>query len=363
MVEAIIGGSLLLSVFILLPSDSRGWRAGVRGLRYCDWVGMTVFFICSTTFLVPINIGGNTATTGWTSFPVIFCFVAAGISLVFLIIHQRILSSRPAFPKEIFTQPVTNIAFFGNAVCGVLLSMVFYNLVLFWEGVRGMNTIDVGKMLLSVTLTYPAAYGLTGHAIKRWGRIRWATTFGAALSTLSLALMQLMTEDRPIAALIIISMFAGAGCGMFAPAMVNTVIATTDERWHAHAMATRTLLYTAGQCAGVSIGVAIFTNAFRGRLLHVQHADKATQYAIEALRTSDQLLSKIKELRRLSPELVRAAVFALRVVWCVAGVLACITGVTASCFKCPKLPEDSETKGVTPDEERQDGSPEMSTRQ
>ncbi|KAL1873563.1 hypothetical protein Daus18300_003929 [Diaporthe australafricana] len=361
-IEAAIGVFLLAAVSMLLPGDSRCWRARLRELGYCDWGGMLVFFICSVTFLVPINIGGNTAATEWTSPPVISCFVIAGISLGFLIYHQLKLASRPAFPKEIFKRWLTIIAYFGNAVCGMLLSMVFYNLVLFWEGVRGLSTLETGKRLLSATLAYPAAYALTGLAIRKWGKIKWATMVGALLSTLSLGLMQLTTADRPKATLIGISLLAGAACGMFAPAMLNTVIATTESRWHAHAIATRTLLYTAGQCAGISIGVAIFTNAFRGRLLDIHHADEATQNAIEAFKTSGGLLSKIKELKRLSPdgELVRVVVFALQMVWYFALVLALITGIVASVPKCPSLPRDSETE-IDTDVERQDGSPEMLT--
>lgn len=355
-----------MALALLLPGESRAWKDRLRELKGSDWCGMFTFFICSVAILVPINIGGTTEALGWGSAPVLTCFAAGILSLAFLVYHQRRLAKRPVFPQEIFARPATNVAFLGNAVCGILLSMVFYHLVLFWEGIRQKSTVEVGKMLLCVTLTYPAAYASTGIAIKRWGQIKYATAVGATLSTLGLGLMQLMTERAPQAALIVICVCAGVGCGILAPAMVNAVIATTDSQWHPHAMATRTLLYTAGQCVGVSLGLAIFTNAFRTRF-EAHDGDDAAGAAVvrEVLGSPQELVSKLRQLRRLSPggELVRMVVGALRAVWAFACVIAGVTGAAAIFMRFPNLAEDSTTERALPDEERQENSTEMTERQ
>lgn len=364
--EAIIAGMLLLALMFLLPSDSRNRKDVLRELMDCDWKGMFSFFTCSIALLVPINIGGTTENLGWASAPVLSCFAVGVISLGFLIYHQRWLAKRPVFPREIFARPATNVAFLGNAVVGVLISMVFYHLVLFWTGVRQKSMVDVGKMLLSVTLTFPTAFAITGISIKRWGRIKHATALGATLSTLGLGLMQLMTERVPEAAIIVICVCTGAGCGIFAPAMVNAVIATTDSRWHPHAIATRTLLYTAGQCIGVSLGLAIFTNTFRHRF-EAHDGDAAITAAIvrAVLASPQELISKFRELLRLSPggELVRMVVGATRSVWAVACALSGVTGALAILMRFPDLAEDDTTQRALPDEERHENSIEMTQRQ
>ena len=364
-VEIIISGLLLVALAILLPNDSRAPKDRLRELRSCDWIGMIFFFACSTGILVPINIGGTTDSLRWGSRAIVICFVAGLFSLVFLICHQRRLAKRPAFPREVFARKTTNVAFLGNLVCGVLLSMVFYSLVLFWEGVRGKSTVEVGKMLLSVTLTYPAAFALTGIAIRRWGRISWATAAGGLVATLGLGLMQLMTETAPEAALVIICLCAGAGCGIFAPAMVNSIIATTDSRWHAHAIATRTLLYTAGQCIGASFGLAIFTNAFTRRYDALKGDDaRLAEAARQVLGNPQELIGKIRELQQLSPngELIHLVDGALRSVWATACCIAGVTGALAIWYRCPGLAEDSRTGRAVPDEERQENSTEMTQR-
>lgn len=357
---------LFLALSILLPCDKRGRKDMLRELMDCDWKGMFSFFTCSIALLVPINIGGTAENLGWASAPVLSCFAVGVISLGFLIYHQRHLAKRPVFPREIFARPATNVAFLGNTVVGILISMVFYHLVLFWKGVRQKSTVEVGKMLLSVTLTFPVAFAITGIAIKRWGRIKQATAVGATLATLGLGLMQLMTERAPEAAILVICLCAGAGCGIFAPAMVNAVIATTDSRWHPHAIATRTLLYTAGQCIGVSLGLAIFTNSFRHRF-EAHDGDAAIRAAVVrgVLANPQELISKLRELQRLSPggELIKMVVGAIRSVWVFACALAGVTGAAAIFMRFPDLAEDGTIERAPPDEERQENSIEMTQRQ
>lgn len=363
--EAIISAVLFVSLAILLPGEPRSRRDRLRELTGCDWIGMLAFFAFSVGILVPINIGGTTEALGWVSAPVLICFAAGISSLAFLIYYQRHWAKRPAFPREVFTRLATRVAFFGNAVCGVLISMVFYHLVLFWEGVRQKSAVDMAKMLLSVTLPYPVAFAITGLAIRRWGRIKYATAVGAVLATTGLGLMQLMNRNHPQAALLVISSVAAAGCGILAPAMVNAVIATTDSRWHPHAIATRTLLYTAGQCVGVSLGLAIFSNTFRGRFAaHVDDAALGAKVDQLSLGGPQDLIAKITELNLLSPDgkLTRMVVGALRAVWAFACVLAGVTGAAAILMRFPDLAADRTTGSGVPDEERQENSHEMASR-
>ncbi|KAI7773926.1 hypothetical protein LA080_009642 [Diaporthe eres] len=368
LVEAVIAVTLISALVLLLPGESRSLKDRGRELKGCDWLGILLFFGCSVALLVPINIGGTAAGLAWNSPPVIACFAVGLFSLIVLVYQQRYRArrmKRPAFPREIFARRATNIAFLGNAVCGVLLSMVFYHLVLFWDGVRRKSTVETGKMLLSVTLTYPVAFAVTGIAIRRWGHIKYATAAGATLATLGLGLMQLMTERAPQAGLLVICVCAGAGCGIFTPAMVNAVIATTDSRWHSNAIATRTLLYTAGQCIGVSLGLAIFTNVFRHRF-DAHDGDAAIRAAAvkTVLSSPQELVAELPTLWDISPngELARMVVGALRAVWAVACVLAGVTGALAIWMRFPDLAKDSTTERVLPDEERQEDSTEMKPR-
>lgn len=340
--ELVFVGTLFAALVFLLPGWHRGTAHPLQELKRCDWTGMLAFFVCSVATLVPINIGG--AVQRWNSGAVLGSLAGGALSLGFLVYHQRYVAARPAFPREVFGRAVTNAAFLGSLVSGMLLSMVFYNLVLFWEGVRHLRTMRVGQMLLSVTLTYTAAAAATGIAIRACGRVRWATVTGAALSAAGLGLMQLMDAGTPVAGLVVICACAAAGCGVFLPAMINTVLASTDMEWHSHAIAMRTLLYTAGQSVGVSAGLAIFTNNFKYQNMKAHQANGG------GISTPQDLMQVIKDL---PPEVVGLINTALRWVWGVACVLALVAGIVACIPACPELPEDRKMGTVVTDEESQ----------
>ncbi|PSR97236.1 major facilitator superfamily domain-containing protein, partial [Coniella lustricola] len=323
--ELIFSGILFISLAFLLPSWQGRKTKPLTVLKNCDWIGMILFLIYSIATLTPINIGGS--VKGWSSAPVISCFVVSVVSLVALIVHQRHIAKNPAFPREVFSRHVTKFAFVGSVSAGILLSMVFYNLVLFWSGVRHLRTIDVGVMLLSLTLTYTVSAAATGMAIRTWGHIRWATVAGTLFAVLGLGLMYFMSQSTPVYALILISMTAAAGCGIHLPAMINTILASTDKSWHSHAIATRTLLHTAGQCMGVSLGLAIFSHDPHGSLSQ------------SAIITPQSLMRVIKDLPRDSA-VIDVIVYALRWVWGTACVLALVAGTLTCLFKCPPLPKD-----------------------
>lgn len=309
---------------------------------------MVLFLVCSTATLIVINIGGTIQP--WGSPAVISCIVVSVLSLIALAVHQRYIAKNPAFPRQVFSRPVTNVAFLGSLFGGLLLSMIFYNLVLFWEGVRHMDTMDVGVVLLSVSLTYATSAALTGIAIKQCGRIKWATIVGTVFSTLGLGLMYYMTQSTPMAPLIVISMLVASGCGIFLPAMVNTILASTENHWHCHAIAMRMLTYTAGQCMGVSIGLAIFTNVFAKELVTLKNS---TPFDLGGI-TPQSLMRVIKDLPPDS-EVYTLIVNALRCIWVAASVMAFVAGILACVLKCPNLPEDRKA-GIGPadEEKRQD---------
>lgn len=307
---------------------------------------MLLFFISSVTILVPINIGGTIQP--WNSPAVIICLIIGGLSLLVLICHQRDLTEHPAFPSQIFTRPVTNFAFFGSLVSGMLLSMIFYNLVLFWEGVRHLPTMRVGIMMLAVTLSYTMSAAATGVAIRFWGRIKWATITGTVLAEIGLGLMYLLTETAPVGPLVVITMLAAIGCGMYLPAMINTILASTDRELHSHAIAMRTLLYTAGQCIGISMGLAIFTNNFSYEVDKVSHGS-------QSLATTPQgLMQIIKDLPKDS-EIVTLIIMALRWVWGAAAVIGFVAGIPSCLLRCPPLPEDDGAQ-QSDEEQKQDQS-------
>lgn len=344
--QIVIASVLLVALFFLLPQSQIGAKRTLGVLKECDWPGIFLFMIGTVLCLIPINVGGSMAP--WSSPLVIGCLVTGISSLLLLALHQRFYAKHPAFPREIFNKAVTNAAFLGSLISGMLLSMIFYNLVLFWEGVRHLSTIKIGVMLLSVTLTYTLSAAVTGIMVKIWGQVRWASVAGTFCAVVGLGLMYLLDDVVPVPPIIIISMIAAAGCGIMVPAVINTVLASTEKAWHGHAIAMRTLLYTAGQCIGISVGLAIFTNKFQH---HLVRAEGTGNFVF----TPQSLMTVLKDLPADSPA-IEPMTLALRWVWGAGAILALLTGSFLCSFKCPALPKDKAAgrDGDSADSERQD---------
>lgn len=334
--ELILVAPLLAALAFFLPTWKHRQTKLLTVLKKCDWIGMFLFMATSILILVFISTGG--VVSPWGSWETISYLVAGLLCLFNLFLHQRFLAKNPAFPTEVFSKPVTNAAFAGSLVSGMLLNMVFYNLVIFWEGVRQLSTIRVGLMLLSVTLTYAVSAAAVGLIIKKCRHIKWATIVGSLCAVLGLGLMWFMDETMSTPPLVLISIVAATGCGIFLPAMINTILVTTEEVWHSHAIAHRTLVFTAGQCMGISIGLAVFTQAFsNSRYLDIVGKEAGTEVVI----TPQSLLRVIKDLGPGSG-VIHLVVNALRYVWGTACVTAAVTGVVTSIFKCPDLPKERE---------------------
>lgn len=331
--ELIFAAPLLAALAFLLPSWKNRKTKLLDELKNCDWVGMILFMASSILILAFISTGG--VVSPWGSWENVACLIAGLLCLLNLALHQRFLAKNPAFPTEVFSKPVTNAAFAGSLVSGMLLNMVFYNLVIFWEGVRQLSNIGVGLMLLSVTLTYAVSAATVGIIIKSCGHIKWATITGSLCAILGLGLMWFMDETISTPPLVLISIVGAAGCGMFVTAMVNTVLVTTEEVWHSHAIAHRTLMFTAGQCMGISIGLAVFTQAFASsRYLDIASQEAGTEVVI----TPQSLLRVIQDLGP-SSGVIPIVVNALRHVWGTACAIAAVTGVVTCVFKCPSIPK------------------------
>lgn len=336
--QLVFAGPLLIALAILLPKWQNRKTKLSTALKQCDWIGMFLFMASSVLILVFILIGG--AVQPWSSPAVMSCLAVGLACLISLFLHQRLVAKNPVFPKEIFRKPITNIAFAGSLVTGMMLSMVFYNLVLFWQGVRRQSTLKVGLMLLSVTLPYTVSAAAVGLTISICGRIKWAIVAGLVCAVTGLGLMWFMDETTPVAPLILISMLAASGCGIFVPAMISTVLATTEKTWHRHAIAQRTLMFTAGQCTGISVGLAVFTQAFANQRVNLVKVEGGTNLTV----TPQDLLRVIKELAPGS-EIIGLVVNALRWVWGCACVTTLVVGTLACIFKCPVLPKDEEPVG------------------
>lgn len=302
--------------------EINGWRAFAK----CDWPGIIIFVASANALLVLVMIGGTILK--WHPASVITILSTAVVGFTVLIIHQKRIAN-PCFKPELFRKWGSVCAFFSTFTLGLTLSMTFYHLVLFWEGVRDFSPMMVGTVLLCETLTFPVTAAVVGVIIKKTGYVKWASCLGSVVAVVTSGLFWCMDQNTSLSALVIINMGAGIGLGIRHSALIMTVLCTQEKRLHGHAIAMRTLVFSAGQCLGISVGVALFQSNFHYK---VQNTDMLQITAESLLRMMDSLVG--------GHEIKPSIVYALRWVWGATCVVDFIGGILLCTAHCPRVPED-----------------------
>ncbi|KAK3381305.1 major facilitator superfamily domain-containing protein [Podospora didyma] len=297
---------------ILLGFD-RPEEGILPSLRKVDWVGILIFMPSAVALLVPFTMAG--IFFPWASWQAIMSLLLGVSGLTGLAMHQRYYAKNPMFRSSLFARWVTVCSFFGQAVFGVCVNMIFYYLVVFWSGVRGFDEIMTGVALLPETLAIPT------------GRIRWAMLLGWPLTSLSIGLLWFLDTKTPLAILIVINAGVGLGAGIVASSLNVAILATTEKEDNGHAMAMGWLFKSAGMCLGIAIGTAVFTEQMESQLNKMEEPEM----------TAESLLRVLKEVKN-DPAGQEVIVRTLRILWIICCGLSGLAGLLCGLCQYPALP-------------------------
>ncbi|KAK0709460.1 major facilitator superfamily-domain-containing protein [Lasiosphaeria miniovina] len=301
-------------------------------LRKVDWVGILIFMPSAVALLVTFTMAG--IFFAWKSWQAIMSLLLGIGGLATLAVHQRYLAKNPMFRSSLFAKWTTTCSFFGQAVFGVCINMIFYYLVVFWSGVRGFDEILTGVALLPETLSIPVAAIVCGLTMRKTGRICWAMLVGWPLTSLSIGLLWFLDTKTPLAALIVINTGVGLGAGIIASALNVAILATTTREDNGHAMAMGWLFKSAGMCLGIAIGTAVFSVQMESRLRQMDEPEM----------TAESLLRVLKNVKNdLAGQ--EAIVRTLRILWTICCGLSGLAGLLCGSCKYPTLNDRMQAQG------------------
>ncbi|KAK5653372.1 hypothetical protein OQA88_9064 [Cercophora sp. LCS_1] len=313
----------------------------VHSLKKVDWAGICIFIPSAVSFLVPFTLSG--IFFPWASWQAMLPLGLGVGGLAALAFHQRCVAKRPMFRASLFISPVTISAFFGQAVFGMCVNMIFYYLVVYWSGVRGFSEILTGVALLPETFSIPVAAIGCGLAMRHTDRIRWAMFIGWPLTSVSIGLLWFLDTKTPLGALVVINIGVGLGAGTIASALNVALLASTSKEDNGHAMAMGWVFKSAGMCLGIAVGTAVFT-------VGMEHELEGTNgYGAGADVTAESFLRALGDVKQNAADR-DVIVKTLRILWMVCSGLAALAGLFCCSFKYPPLRAHHEKPG--------DGDPE-----
>jgi MFS family permease len=194
----------------------------------------------------------------WTDLRLYGLLAFATICLGALVMWER-RTTHPVLPVQLLASP---IIWRSNATVMCFAAALFASILylpLYLQLGRGVGIGESGLLLLPLTLSIAAASGLTGRAISRTGRLNAYAKIGLSVSTVTLLALAATVSIAPTAAILALTVIAGAGLGtVMAPTQLIVQSASGNARLGA-AVASISVSRSIGGSLGVAIvGALLF---------------------------------------------------------------------------------------------------------
>jgi EmrB/QacA subfamily drug resistance transporter len=291
-----------------------------------DAPGALLFAAGASLLLFALSSAGH--RYAWTS-PVLFGLVALACASLAALAWWERRAPDPVIPVRLLAK---RAILRSNAVvmcfAAALFSAVLY-LPLYLQLGRGFGIGESGLLLLPITLSIALASTLTGRAITRTGWLKPFPVLGLSVSTAAFVALALAVTSAPIAAVLVLTVIAGAGLGT----VMSVTQIVVQEAAGNTALGSATASISVSRSLGGALGVAA-AGAVLYALLARRDAGTASLLA-QLTRDGAATLGALGEAQRaeLAAQLDRA----FRVVFLMIGAITCLGAVLASTVPTTRL--------------------------
>ena len=251
-------GAIAAALALRVPRVAAPPREGSR----LDTAGVALLALGTASLFFALTSAGHRLP--WTDLRLYGLLAFAAACLGALVGWER-RAAHPVLPVQLLASP---IVWRSNATvmcfAAALFASVLY-LPLYLQLGRGIGIGASGLLLLPLTLSIAAASGLTGRAISRTGRLNAYAKIGLAISTVALLALAGTLSVAPTAAVLALTLIAGAGLGtVMAPTQIIVQSASGTTRLGA-AVASISVSRSLGGSLGVAIVGAVLFVLVGGR--------------------------------------------------------------------------------------------------
>jgi MFS family permease len=219
------------------------WRQG-QGEPF-DWPG----FFCYGGFMVCLTLGASALQHAfWAPWA-----LAGALCLCVCYIRLEWHSAFPLLELRLFTRnrlfSLSALASFVNYASCFGISLYFS---MYLQGLRGLSVSEAGLFLAVQAVVQMFASLLAGRLADRFGAGP-ISTLGITLCCAGTALAALIAPDTPLALLIGVQIFLGAGYGLFATPNTTLMLTSTGARYLGQAAGVTGAMRTGGMLANMII--------------------------------------------------------------------------------------------------------------
>ncbi|QKX62568.1 uncharacterized protein TRUGW13939_09729 [Talaromyces rugulosus] len=247
-------------------------------MRRMDWIGMSLFTVSITSILVPLTWGG--VEFAWYSWQTLVPLILGVIILPFTIFYEHYIPLRPFLQLSLFDSRSANAAYFGSLIQGLLLFCTLYYVPVYFEAVKNFGPVKTGLSLMPATATLVPMSIITGAAMRRLGRFRWAIWSGWLITIPATGLLILLNADTTTHSWVLILIVVGVGYGLLLMSLNYCTQVIGNSQNSANAAVMYTFLRSCGICLGVALGGAVFQNQL---VVHLRRMHLPTEIASDAM--------------------------------------------------------------------------------
>jgi EmrB/QacA subfamily drug resistance transporter len=266
-----LGGLSLIVVFVFLkaspPIDPVHRNDSfLAKMAAVDWLGTLLCLAAVTTFLLPLQWGGNQYE--WNDKIVIAMFCVFAVIGPLFVAWEWYMGPKALMPVSLFrnmTQIGCVLESFMMMLC--MLTAIYY-LPFFYQATRGRSATESGIDILPFMLAIIISSGISGGIISKTGRYWWFLVIGPLISSIGAGLLFTIKADTDNAKLIGYQILFGAGLG----AALQNVIIAIQTAYHdkpkmiPQATSLVSFFQLVGGVIGIAIAGTIFANQFRSGL-------------------------------------------------------------------------------------------------
>jgi MFS family permease len=321
-------GSSFCGLAILLGYD-RPEGSLWANLSNIDWLGIILFLPSATVVLVALTFGG--IIKPWVSFEILLPLILGIVGFGVLAFYERCMARRPMFKASLLHNFSVIGCYLSGAVQGLLLWILLYYMALYYSGIRGESPLATGFLFVPTILAVALVALAVGYLVKKTGDYRAPMLLSWILLTIGFGLLCLLDEHSPKWQMILINILIGMQFGKLAMTIPVAVQASTPKVDHTYAAAMQRVLQSGGQCLGIAIGTATFSNQLKYALRSLGGDERIVAQSltkiIDALRTK----ANTYEEGARDMVLMEAVTRSLRAVWVVACIFAALMMVITIC--------------------------------
>ncbi|MBE3041294.1 MFS transporter, partial [Candidatus Bathyarchaeota archaeon] len=252
----ICGVAMVLMFFTLHLHNP---RTPVRkGLAAVDWLGSATIVGGTVMFLLGLEFGG--VSHPWTS-PTVLCLIIFGLLSValFCLIEAKI-ARYPIIPLHLFRDRSNVACLFVSFFHSFVFLSGSYYLPLYFQGVKGLSSLDSGIYLLAYVLPLSLVSALIGFVIRATGNYNIGIVAGLAVMTLGFGLFIDLDADSGLTKMILYQVVAGIGVGPNFQSPLIALQAGVEGRDIASATSTFSFMRQIAGAISVVVGGVVFDN-------------------------------------------------------------------------------------------------------